>query len=575
MLQKTLVFLALAVVLGIPLALKLLSPAQAAPSNARSVVIITPHVPQIRLEFGEAFARWHKDNYGEDVFVDWRSPGAGTSELVKILEAQFTAAAKAGKFDFTDPKNPTAPPGTISFDIMFGGGSFDHGRLKTGVRVKPPGAEKELPLPMSAPAGFTDDELAAWFGKDAAGAVDNRVGAGQLFDPQQFWIGTALSSFGIVYNREVLHRMGVPEPRTFQDLTDPRLSGLVILADPRQSGSITTAFDEVLNAALWNRAKDEGWLAELTAAFDTEAKTKTPWEKSLSPATMERVEVSFQEGWRILREMTANARSFAPAATRPPIDISAGEGAAGLAIDFYGRGQAQAVSGSNVKDARLGYVDPQGATYIDADPASILRAGPNPDLAKRFVEFCLSPEGQLLWQLPSTRDPRSKDNPTLANADPAAKGDPARILAPRMYELRRMPVRKDLIAQHRTKFVDDIDPFTVAAEHRPANWRSAIGLMMGAFSIDNAHQQREAWNALNAARSNAAFPKDRLAELESLFYGWPETPDKDGNPLPFTAANYRTIRDRWRDPTTLTRLEVAYYTFFRNNYDRINSLSPN
>lgn len=566
MVQKVLVFVALAVVLGIPLALKVMSPAQAAPAHARSVVIITPHVPQIRLEFGEAFARWHREKFGEEVFVDWRSPGAGTSELVKILESQFTSAAKAGKFDFSDPKNPTAPAGTISFDLMFGGGSFDHGRLKTGVRVTPKGAEKEAVLAMSVPAGFSDDELAGWFGRDAGGKVKNRVGAGQLFDPQQYWMGTALSSFGIVYNREVLGRLGVAEPKGFKDLTDARLAGLVILADPRQSGSITTAMDEVLNAALWNRAASEGWLAELSAAFDKERADKTPWEKSLSPTTMERVEVAFDDGWRTLREMTANARSFAPAATRPPIDISAGEGAAGLAIDFYGRGQAQAVSGADVKNARLGYVDPEGATYIDADPASILRAGPNPELAKRFVEFCLSEEGQLLWQLPSQRDARSTANP---------KGAGGRVLGPRMYELRRMPVRADVISAHGGHFVDQVNPFAIAAEHRPANWRAAIGPMMGAFSIDNADLQRGAWRALNAARADKGFPPDRLAEMERLFYAWPETVDMEGKAWAFTAGNFRSIREQWRDAARMAGIEVGYYTFFRGNYSRVIELSDN
>ncbi len=564
MFQKALVFAALAVVLGIPLALRLMSPAQAAPSHARSVVVITPHVPQIRLEFGEAFARWHREKYGEEAFVDWRSPGAGTSELVKILESQYMSAAKAGKFDFSDPSNPTAPAGTVSFDLMFGGGSFDHGRLKAGVRVTPPGADKEAVLPMSVPAGFGEAEMAAWFGRDGQGKVENRIGAGQLYDPQQFWIGTALSSFGIVYNREVLARMGVPEPRGFADLTDPRLAGLVILADPRQSGSITTAMDEVLNAALWNRAAREGWLPELSLAFDRERADRTPWEKSLSAGTMERVEAAFQEGWKTLREVTANARSFAPSATRPPIDISAGEGAEGLAIDFYGRGQAQAVSGADVKNARLGYVDPEGATYIDADPASILRAGPNPELAKRFVEFCLSEEGQLLWQLPSKRDGRSADNP---------KDGMGRAMGPRMYELRRMPVRRSVIAAHGSKFVDRVDPFAIAAEHRPANWRGAIGPMMGAFSIDNADLQRGAWRALNAARGDSAFPKDRLAEMERLFYAWPQTRTADGKQLPFTAGTFRAMREQWRDPAAMARLEVGYFTFFRENYARVIELS--
>ena len=53
----------------------------------------------------------------------------------------------------------------------------------------------------------------------------------QKNDPPQ-WFGTALSSFGIVYNRDVLQHLELPEPRTWSDLRDPRYRGWIVLADP-------------------------------------------------------------------------------------------------------------------------------------------------------------------------------------------------------------------------------------------------------------------------------------------------------------------------------------------------------
>src|SRR6185369_4088714 len=134
----------------------------------------------------------------------------------------------------------------------------------------------------------------------------------------------------------VLRELGLPEPRAFGDLTDFRYFNMLALADGRLSGSITTAYDSILNK--------EGW----------------------------------KNGWKMLREMSANARYFASAAPKPPIDVSQGEAAAGLAIDFYGRTQSQAVlaPGQDPADSRVGYVDPKGATYIDADPVTILRGCP-------------------------------------------------------------------------------------------------------------------------------------------------------------------------------------------------------
>ncbi|MBC7834512.1 MAG: hypothetical protein H7Y88_05350, partial [Phycisphaerales bacterium] len=65
------------------------------PKDARTLVVITPHVEQIRSEFEIAFDRWHTREYGGRVRVDWRVPG-GTSEIMKLLEANYQAAAKNG-----------------------------------------------------------------------------------------------------------------------------------------------------------------------------------------------------------------------------------------------------------------------------------------------------------------------------------------------------------------------------------------------------------------------------------------------------------------------------------------------
>ena len=57
------------------------------------LVIVTPHVEQIRLEFAAAFDAWHRANHGRGVRIDWRVPG-GTSEIVKQIEAQAEAVIR-------------------------------------------------------------------------------------------------------------------------------------------------------------------------------------------------------------------------------------------------------------------------------------------------------------------------------------------------------------------------------------------------------------------------------------------------------------------------------------------------
>jgi iron(III) transport system substrate-binding protein len=544
MFARVAIFLAFALILGVPFLLheaRTPTGGSVASGDAETLVIVTPHVPQIRDEFGQAFEAWHRRKFPNEpaVRVDWRAPG-GTTEIIKLLQDQVQARIRSGAFNFTDPKNPTCKDGTVDFDLVLGGGSFDHGRLKQGVQTKvmlkqADGSmkETEVTVPISTPAGFSKAELDAYFG-------ENAVGAQTLYDPQQFWIGTALSSFGIVYNRDMFRELNLPEPKAFEDLTDPRLMGKIIMADPRQSGSVATTLDSILS--------NFGW----------------------------------EKGWRVIRETCANTRTFSNSAPKPPIDVSQGEAAAGLAIDFYGRGQAQAVlaPGEDPANSRVGYVDPAGAVYIDADPASILRGARRPVLAKRFIEFCLSEEGQAMWQFPAVggpnglgKDPRSVNNPKGENGEP---------MGPRIAELRRLPVRRVMYEKYKSVMIDQVDPFVLASTTTPKGWRSALGPMMGAFAIDTAAEQRAAWRALNRARERAKagqFSAQTLAEMERLFYSWPTTPvvQKDGNggavkELEFTAENFKAIRDEWRRPGVQARLEIRYTGYFREVYSQVGKM---
>jgi len=549
MLPRILIVGLLALILGVPFLMRPEEPKVEDVGPEGTLVVVTPHVPQIQHEFGLAFDRWHRRVHGTPVRIDWRQPG-GTSEIIKQLAAQYSSrcAEVVKAWGAASPErlaSPTLdlaaefPPGSVAFDVMFGGGSFDHGRLKDVntasywfrpfpgeaaaealVRTKgpvdpatvvnerqliatvtrdggpamvlriplaamvdqaaalaaiaqassqsPPGdarvrldisqLERQAGVSISVPAGFEQARLDEWYGP-------NVLGAGTLYDPQQHWLGTAISGFGIVYNTDVLAKLAVDAPSSFEDLTDPRLVGWLVFADPRQSGSVATAIDSVLSY--------HGW----------------------------------EKGWKVLREMCANTRYYTNTAPRPPIDVTEGEAAAGLCIDFYGRNQSQAVLSpgeTDVSKSRVGYVDPQGATYMDADPVSILRGGPNAALAKRFVEFTLTEEAQALWQFPSKRDPASATNPV---------GESKVAMGPDHHELRRMPVRRVMYERHLDHMIDRVDPFQIATTTKPAGWRSTIGVMMGGFGIETADLQVRPWKALNAARANPAFDKATLAAV--------------------------------------------------------------
>ncbi|KAA0216970.1 MAG: extracellular solute-binding protein [Leptolyngbya sp. PLA3] len=550
------IFGLLTVILGVPFIMSVIRRPPEPPPGARTLLIVTPHIPQIRQEFTEAFERWHEREYAERVRVDMRTPG-GTTEIRTQLDAQFRAEVRNGRFHIEDGA-VRLERGAAAYDLMFGGGSYDHAQLSrglvvgqdlfqpspmtrtlrldqldraaidaapavdnaliesllgrplpAGVRItRPQGSttpQLELTVSLSVPAGFEQSQLDEWFG-------DNAIGTQTLYDPKQYWIGTALSSFGIVYNRLLCDHLGVGVPDSFEDLTQFGYFGQIALADPRQSGSITTTFDSIL-----------GYYG---------------WEK----------------GWRILREMCANARSFSNASTKPPTDVSQGEAVAGLAIDFYGRGQAQAVGGD-----RVGYAEPTGAVYVDADPASILNGAANPDLARRFIEFVLTEEGQAIWQFRATTA-HGRDNPVGPDGLP---------MGPRQYELRRMPVRRAMYEQYLPYMVDSVDPFQLASRTSNPGWRTGVQMMMGAFAIDAGDELKDAWRALNLARRRPDFPPEVLSEIERLFYAFPEQALPDGSLIPFDEKNYRAYRSTWSDLTAAKRAEIDYVRFFREQFDRI------
>lgn len=544
---KALVVLAFLLVLGVPLAFR---PAAAPRQNAdHRIVIITPHNEQIRSEFAAAFSEWFtRNNPGQTVYIDWRQPG-GTSDIIKVLRATYSRAISDG--DIIPSTDPDAPHGAamlapgrapMPYDLVFGGGSYDHGvELRAiGATATPPGASEPITLAMSVPARLTRAELDEVFAiRDKSGAI---IAAGdaanvvsdrprpeslapsehRLYDPDQFWIGTALSGFGIVYNRDALAALGVEPPEGWHDITDPRLAGQLAAADPRQSGSVTTTYESILNNFGWD------------------------------------------EGWKLLRRISANARYFSGSSARPPVDVSQGEAAVGLAIDFYGRYQSQAVlaPGQAPDQSRVGYVDPAGAVYIDADPISLMAGAPNPDLARQFIRFVLSDEGQALW-----------------NFSIRAEGE---TLGPQRYELRRMPVRRSLYTSHPDRFVDRADPYALNAPTPSRRWRSAITPMMTAFALDIHEEQRHAWEALSVAR--LAAPNDsRIGEMEALFDAFPDhefhfdhQTDKfsvaRGTRLPFTPENFAAINADWKAAAAAGlsgQTRVRYTAFFRDNYRRI------
>ncbi len=511
-------------VLMLPLLFRIDRPETNAAS--RTLVIMTPHNEQIRYEFKRAFELWHERTYGEQVRVAWSVPG-GTSEIRRMLMAQWTAALEQG-----------FQPGGDA-DLVFGGGSYEHGRLRSGVSetirhlasdsvlewlagIEVQNAQAVMAAAMQeGRADFAAGVVHGVVSKDQNGDTYTIKASATISTPSQpvenpatyygrtevadtplwnrdgYWWGTALSSFGIIANLDELKVRHLEPPNSWRDLADPMLLEAVSMVNPAQSGSVTTAFDTILRRF--------GWTA----------------------------------GWQVLRRMAANARTISASSLRGPTDVAAGDAAMGVCIDFFGRYQEQALADHGAA-GRVMYIDPPGETTLDPDPISMLASPPDRELALRFIEFTLSDEGQSLWQF----------DPKAASPDG---------LGPEQYALRRLPIITSMYTRFDDRFMDTFDPFANAGEVEfPDNaMRAFIAPLMQAMAFDRRDDLVAAWVAIT---SHPDFPTDREGvivtadmvddpELKAMlvaFDAMPPVHDPDGNLLSLdTKEGREAIKRGW------------------------------
>lgn len=497
----------------------------------RRLVIVTPHHEQIREEFGRAFVRSWKARTGQSVFIDWRVPG-GTSEIAVMIKSEYTAAFQRqwtresrrpwsveAALSFMSSKAPADDEARAAFlasntgigvDLFFGGGAFDFQlQADAGTLVSSHGPGTGLEgLRQKHPDWFSD------------AVIPEALGGEPFRDARNRWCGTCLSSFGIVFNRDVLRRLGISrDPEHWSDLGDPRLQGMVALADPGRSSSVTKAFEMLIQQQM------QAQLARLSAA-----------PGGLRPDQVEKAAVA--EGWEkglaLIQRISANARYFSDTSTKIPLDVLRGDAAAGMCIDFYGRAAEESVRRSD-GTSRVGFVMPVGGTSISVDPIAMMRGAPDPELATAFIEFVLGEDGQRLWC-----------------RRPGTPGGPVK------QALRRLPVRRDQYTPDHLRFMNDAGemPYEKAGAfvYHPS-WTAAafspLRFLLRVLCVDTHDEQKQAWRQLAAhgfpRRATETFHDLRMTSYEEAL----------GN----IASTLKT-----RDKIAETRLSRHLGGVFRNNY---------
>ena len=340
----------------------------AAPApDTDSLVIYSAHSDEIRTEFTEAFQAWYRQRTGRRVEVSWPDPGGGGTQILRRLEDKF----HAGRYDV---------------DIVFGGGMIFEPMKQLGM-LEP----YRLP-----------EEVLALLPKEVAGQP--------LYDPEFHWYGAAISTFGLITNKQVIRDRGLPEVRDWEALGDPAYFGLVGSGDASKSGSVRKIYEIILQA------------------------------------------YGYEKGMGLLVRMGANAREFFASSSEIPRSCAKGFLAVGPCIDFYAARQMRSEGGEH-----LGFLAPPGLTVINSDPIGILKKAPHRATAERFVEFVMRPEGQRLWMWPAGSPGGPKKIalerlsvlPHLYEAPEAAgRPNPFRMKAAAFYDAEKENVRQTVLADY-------------------------------------------------------------------------------------------------------------------------------
>lgn len=299
------------------------------------------------------------------------------------------------------------------------------------------------------------------------------------------WHASAASSFGIFYNRAVLEFERRAEPRTWSDLARLDFRNDLSQTDPRRSGTASSMNVIVLEALGW------------------------------------------EQGWKVLTAMAGNTRRFTHSSSDPIRAVVSGDAAAAPAIDFYALAQVVKYG-----EERVMFVLPPGQTALDPDPIAMVRGAPNPQVARRFIEYILSAEAQMLLILPEGA-PQGPRNSTLGrmavNSDAYRQTEGRRPLAMNPFELESTLI---------------LDPDKAARLKRPLND------LIGTVLVDAHRELKLAWTRIQ---------RDGLGDQELSDLSKPFA----------TEAELLAMDERWDDAVFRNETINTWLRLARHRYERI------
>jgi ABC-type Fe3+ transport system substrate-binding protein len=464
-------------------------------NDANVVVIITAHNETLRREYGNGFSKWYKEKTGQNVTVDWRHPGGGR-DIIRYIDSMFInnfrfywentlnkrwsqkIRSAFIRLDQINPATATSIEAEVmeaflasnvgcEIDLLFGGGVYDH-------KIQ---AAKGFSVPSNIihrrPDLFTDDTIPEFFAGE------------RLWDSEGYWVGTNLTSFGIIYNADAIKDLKVDtKPTSWMDLADPKYFRGIAIVDPTKSSSTLKSYEMLIQQQMQMVLKEE-------------------LNKSNSNEITEKMEsYAISEGWmrglKLIQKIVANGRYFTDSSSKTVVDVASGDCPIGIATDFYGRSQRTTLQERSKSD-RFCFVLPKGGCSPSPDPISMFRGTKHRELAEAFIEYILSLPGQK-----------------LTGFKIGTPGGP--VCAP----LCRTPILKTVYSDEYSQYHNDIsvNPYETTEDFiYRENWTkpvfASLSYLFKMAFLDASEELSSAWHAIITARKEGNYEAAELA-LETM-----------------------------------------------------------
>jgi iron(III) transport system substrate-binding protein len=162
-------------------------------------------------------------------------------------------------------------------------------------------------------------------------------------DPEGFWTGTDVDFIGIASNTKFLAEKGLKAPQSWEELTRPELAGQICIGSPATSGTGYTF---------------------LTGILQLMGETK---------------------GWDYMKRLNVNVAQYTRSGIGPTQLVGRGEVGVGLLF-------AHDILGSIHKGFPMEMSLPQEGTGYDLICVVMLKGAPEPEQAKQFLDWAVTPE---------------------------------------------------------------------------------------------------------------------------------------------------------------------------------------